>query len=59
LKTAKDDAERRAVKNTIVDDVAVHIAGWTPIASISGTVIIPPPIPNIPAQRPAKIKKKG
>ena len=34
------------VKNTIVDDVAVQIAGCTPIASIKGTVIIPPPTMN-------------
>ena len=34
------------VKNTIVDDVAVQIAGCTPIASIKGTVIIPPPTIN-------------
>jgi hypothetical protein len=59
LKTAKDVADSKAVKKTIVEEVAVQTAGCTPIANISGTVIIPPPTPNMPAHNPAKIKKKG
>lgn len=56
---AKELTESKAVKKTMVEEVAVQIAGWTPMVNIKGTVIIPPPIPNIPAHTPERMKKNG
>ena len=49
----------KLVNNIMAADVADATAGWIPMASISGPLMIPPPIPNIPAKIPATVLISG
>ena len=58
-KTTKDVVAVKLVNKIMHADVADATAGCTPSASMSGPLMIPPPIPNKPATKPAVQLKRG
>ena len=57
--TAKLKAAEALVNKIIVAQHADATRGWHPTSRSNGTLIIPPPIPNIPENNPAKELKNG